>query len=50
LYERVFKIAKENGVQQKELAEYLGATKSVLFDWKSGRHIWRPYKINYHFT
>ena len=37
LYERIFQTAKREGVQQKELAEYLGVLPAVITDWKTGR-------------
>ena len=37
MYERIFAIAKEKGMQQKELAKQLDIPPSVLSDWKSGR-------------
>jgi len=37
LCERIFSTAKDKGVQQKELAGYLGVSPSVLSDWKIGR-------------
>ena len=37
LYDRIFSVAKEKGIQQKDFAEYLGVKPSVISGWKSGR-------------
>lgn len=37
MYERIFTLLKERGIQQKEIAEYLMISPSVLSDWKTGR-------------
>ena len=37
LYERIFLLAKSNGIQQKELAKMIGVQPSAISDWKSGR-------------
>ena len=37
MFERIFITAKEQGINQRELAEHLGFKPSVLSDWKTGR-------------
>ena len=37
MYEQIFILAKERGIQQKELAKHIGVAPSVLSDWKKGR-------------
>jgi len=37
MYEKIFSMAKEKKVSQKELAQNIGVSPSVLSDWRSGR-------------
>ena len=37
MFERIFSTAKEQGINQRELAAHLGFQPSVLSDWKTGR-------------
>jgi len=37
MFEKIFSLAKERNVSQKELASHIGVSPSVLSDWRSGR-------------
>jgi transcriptional regulator with XRE-family HTH domain len=35
--QRIFQLLQENGVKQKELADYLGVNESAIANWKTGK-------------